>query len=62
MMTNREWLESLPDEELAEWFLESNTVCYSCAHKEKRDRNKCIDVVCKWLYWLQQEHNDCKEI
>ena len=56
-MTNREWLERLPDEELAEFFLDSNTMCNWCVHREKAcfSAHNCKDGVCKWL---QQEHKD----
>ena len=60
MMTNREWLERLPDEELAEFFLNSNTMCNWCVHREKAcfSTHNCKDGVCKWL---QQEHNTRSE-
>ena len=59
-MTNREWLERLPDEELAELFLDSNTMCNWCVHREKACfiTHKCKDGVCKWL---QQEHNTSRK-
>lgn len=63
-MTNRQWLETLTDEELAKW---CQTVgCGSCAHNPERgfcenfdlptfDQNRCIDGMAKWL---QAEHKE----
>ena len=62
-MTNREWLESLSDEELAK-FLIKRKVCTICAyHKLYRSvcnsktilRLNCSKGV---IEWLQTEHKD----
>ena len=63
-MTNREWLETLTDEELAKWHVEIG--CGSCAHNpEKRwyvnisdsefDEDYCIDGITQWL---KAEHKE----
>ena len=64
-MTNREWLETLTDEELAKWRVLVD--CRSCAHNPEKgfcnnlngvvsfDPNCCIDGTTKWL---QQEHKE----
>lgn len=63
VMTNREWLETLTDEELAKWH--QTVGCGSCAHNSEKvfcenlsipyyfDPNCCIDGTAKWL---QMEH------
>lgn len=59
IMTNREWLESLSDEELAET-LDSCTVC---ARKNTRFCCDNIEKTCSKgvQEWLQQEHNTRRE-
>ena len=64
-MTNREWLATLTDEELAKWHVEIG--CGSCAHNPKKgicynlsgiisfNEVHCIDGTAKWL---QTEHKD----
>lgn len=63
-MTNRQWLETLTDEELAKWRVSVD--CRSCAHNPEKgfcnnlsgisfDPNCCIDGTAKWL---QQEHKE----
>ena len=64
-MTNREWLQTLTDKELAKWNFEVD--CGMCAHNSEKgicknlsdryifDRNRCIDGIEKWL---QAEHKD----
>ena len=64
-MTNRKWLETLTDEELAKWH--QTVECRSCAHNPEEgfcnnlsgivsfDPNCCIDGTAKWL---QQEHKE----
>ena len=50
-MTNREWLESLSDEELAN---KTWRPCWTCIYKEKCN-NCCTNGRIKWL---QAEHKD----
>ena len=62
-MTNRQWLATLTDEQLAEWNYDIG--CGMCAYNPKRgicksisdlanfDREHCIDGIAKWL---QIEH------
>lgn len=62
-MTNREWLETLSDEELAKWHVEIG--CGSCVHNHEKgmcynrsgfisfNEAHCIDGTAKWL---QMEH------
>lgn len=64
-MTNREWLETLTDEELAKWNYEIG--CGMCAHNPEKgfcenfqtphnfDRNYCIDGTAKWM---SMEHKE----
>lgn len=64
-MTNRQWLETLTDEEFAKWNF--NMDCGMCAYNPDRgvcenisyggnfDENRCIDGVTKWL---QMEHKE----
>lgn len=64
-MTNREWLETLTDEELAKWRVSVD--CRSCAHNPEKgfcnnltdiasfDQNCCIDGTAQWL---KQEHKE----
>lgn len=64
-MTNREWLETLTDEEFAKWH--QTVGCGSCAHNPKKgicynlsgiisfNEVHCIDGTAKWL---QREHKD----
>ena len=64
-MTNRQWLETLTDKELAKWNFERE--CGMCAYNPERgicknlsdrsnfDRNSCIDGIAKWL---QAEHKE----
>ena len=64
-MTNREWLATLTDEELAKWRV--SVECRSCAHNPEKgfcenlsspykfDQNCCVDGTAKWL---QQEHKE----
>ena len=58
-MTNREWLETLTDEELAKWRV--SLECRSCANNPEKgfcnnisglvlfDEARCIDGTAKWL-------------
>ena len=67
-MTNREWLQSLSDEEFAKWSIEVG--CGACAYKPERGfcnnlsgsisfkENYCIDGTAKWL---QMEHKGDKK-
>lgn len=65
-MTNREWLETLTDEEFAKWNFEIG--CGMCAHNPEKgmcdnlrgiealiDEDYCIDGIAKWL---QMEHKE----
>ena len=64
-MTNREWLQTLTDEEIAKWHVEIG--CGSCVHNPERGfcnnlsgsisfkENYCIDGTTKWL---QMEHKE----
>lgn len=64
-MTNREWLQTLTDEEFAKWNYEIG--CGSCANNPEKgfcdnlsgavsfDEARCIDGTAKWL---QQEHKE----
>lgn len=64
-MTNRQWLETLTDEELAKWRV--SVGCKSCAHNPEKgfcnnlngivafDPNCCVDGTAKWL---QTEHKE----
>lgn len=64
-MTNREWLQTLTDEEFAKWNYEIS--CGMCAYNPERgicesisyltnfDQNHCIDGITKWL---KQEHKE----
>ena len=57
-MTNRQWLETLTDEELAKWRV--SVECRSCAHNPEEgfcnnlsavsfDPNCCVDGTVQWL-------------
>ena len=58
-MTNRQWLESLSDEELAKYF-DDEKVCklvinqYGCCASNECE---CKTFNCN-LYWLQAEHKE----
>ena len=57
-MTNREWLRSLTDNELAEIFCDNDlgNICNICVYRN--DRKGCMDVVCcedGVSEWLKQE-------
>lgn len=64
-MTNRQWLQTLTNEEFAKWRV--LVECRSCAHKPEKglcnnlngiasyDPNCCIDGTVKWL---QAEHKE----
>ena len=63
-MTNRQWLETLTDEEFAVW-CDEHVGCDTCAHKPEKgfcnnlsdiasfNEAHCIDGTAKWL---QMEH------
>ena len=68
-MTNREWLETLTDEELAKWHVEIG--CGSCTYNPEKGicynllsgivsfkEAHCIDGTAKWL---QMEHKGDKK-
>ena len=60
-MTNREWLRSLTDNELAGIFCDNDlgNICNICVYRN--DRKGCMDVVCcedGVSEWLKQEHKD----
>ena len=57
-MTNREWLRSLTDNELAEIFCDNDlgNICNICAYRN--DRKGCMNVMCcedGVSEWLKQE-------
>lgn len=52
-MTNRKWLESLSDEELA-GFLS----CEVFEHGISIDGEDIYDKPSDWLEWLKEEHDD----
>ena len=56
MMTNREWLENLSDEELAET-LNFCAVCAMCAYRNVRF---CSENICSKgiTQWLREEHKE----
>lgn len=65
-MTNREWLETLTDEEFAVW-CDEYVGCDTCAHKPEKgfcnnlsdiasfEKDCCIDGTAQWL---QAEHKE----
>jgi hypothetical protein len=55
-MTNREWLNSLSDEALADLLEEPNCVCCVCY-------GKCCGESCRdgLIEWLKKEHEDGEE-
>lgn len=60
-MTNREWLRSLTDNELAEIFCDNDlgNICNICVYRN--DRKGCMNVMCcedGVSEWLKQEHKD----
>lgn len=60
-MTNREWLRSLTDNELAEIFCDNDlgNICNICVYRN--DRKGCMNVTCCEYgvsAWLKQEHKD----
>ena len=64
-MTNREWLRSLTDNELAEIFCDNDlgNICNICAYRD--DRKGCMDAVyCEdgVSEWLKQEHKETAAI
>ena len=59
-MTNREWLQTLTDEEFV------RLMCYSCEScTGHTDLVKCNNMLCRdgHIEWLKQEHEqeDCKD-
>lgn len=63
-MTNREWLESLSDEELAMRFDRGDTAsCLCCIHFSVKDndcKKRYIPTFCMKgkIDWLKAEHNE----
>lgn len=54
-MTNREWLERLPDAEMAEIIAKS---CATCIYEDTYCGGSIERTCCKGTTeWLQQEHN-----
>ena len=59
-MTNRDWLQTLNDEELSDW-CDEHVGCDSCAHKPKEgfcnnlsdiasfEKDCCVDGKVQWL-------------
>ena len=55
-MTNREWLESLPDSEMANIIAKS---CATCVYENTYCGGSIKRTCCKGTTeWLQQEHKD----
>lgn len=53
-MTNGEYIRSMSDEQLAEWLeIWFENICCVC------DYGKCVEMRLKWL---QQEHDELKEV
>ena len=61
-MTNREWLESLSDEELAMFYATQSTICEMCDYTDVCISNitseKCSEGVKRWL---RAEHKEPKK-
>lgn len=61
-MTNREWLESLSDEELAMFYATQSTICEMCDYTDVCISNitseKCSEGVERWF---QSEHEEPKK-
>lgn len=57
-MTNRECLNSLSDEEFAEYLDCTSSICNLCICANSQE--KCYDYNCKdgHLQWLKQEHKE----
>lgn len=57
-MTNREWLESLSDEELAQ-IMEASIMCIGCPLKLKCDypNTSCAKLYLEWLKAERSESN-----
>ena len=60
-MTNREWLRSLTDNELAEIFCDNDlgNICNICVYRN--DRKGCMSVLCceyRASAGLKKEHKD----
>ena len=61
-MTNRQWLESLSDEELAAEL--DDWLCFHCIHNRGRDMAHCVlengydEAICRsgTTKWLKNEH------
>ena len=54
-MTNREWLESLSDEELAKWFDDNLVSCTPCIYRSEKC-NGNFDCANGHKKWLQTKH------
>lgn len=55
-MTNREWLESLPDSEMAKIIAKG---CATCVYEDTYCGGSIERTCCKGTTeWLQQEHKD----
>ncbi len=62
--TNRQWLESMTDEELACWLdshIESCAVCSHLTSKGCEIPNNGYDCLRGRLNWLRMEHKERKE-
>lgn len=56
VITNRQWLEKLDDEKLANFLLKSTINCHNvCSSSECGIAYKCIDGV---KMWLQSKHEE----
>ena len=68
-MTNREWLRSLTDEELADFFIDDRRslnggICNICAHDYYciyDEKLKCDNGITQWLRQINED-NDYKRV
>nr|DAE55184.1 MAG TPA: hypothetical protein [Caudoviricetes sp.] len=64
-MTNREWLQTLTDEEFAKWNFDiscgmcannpATGICKNISYMANFDENRCIDGIARWL---KQKHKE----
>ncbi len=58
-MTNREWLESLSDEEFADFMMSADTCMYcGMGGKDWNCIGKEIPCAIAKIWWLRAEHSD----
>ena len=62
IMTNREYIETLSNEKIADFLSEYISDCDVCPIKDYCD-NKYFEFRCHrvWLRWLEDEHKEVKE-